>query len=189
MSRFVAATPPIQPLVLGVALTIPRHERARTMRTGVSARSIKLRIDPALDLLFVSEVTLPSNLDCLAALTSPNVVAVSLRTASLELLPEAPCTGPHRGPTLNALSSGHCFVTAHDRKAHIASFGERQVRPDRIDMQVQGHINLLEYLRADWFTVEVSGTHRRRLSRPLPLRLQLTFDVQELTHSNPPLAA
>ncbi|AYA36977.1 hypothetical protein D3Y59_07855 [Hymenobacter oligotrophus] len=175
--------------MLGVAFTIPRHEPARYPRPDVGARFIKLRIDPLLDLLFVSEVTLPSNLDCLAALTSPGVTAVSLRTASLELLPEAPCTGPRRGPSLNAFASGQCFVTAHDRKAQIATFGERQVHATGIEMQVQRHVNLLEYLRSDWFTVEVSGTLRRRLTQPLPLRLQLTFDVQVTEQAKGPLAA
>jgi hypothetical protein len=37
---------------------------------------------------------------------------------------------------------------------------------------------LLEYLRSDWFTLEISGTNRRRLTRPLGFSAVLEFDLQ-----------
>jgi hypothetical protein len=52
------------------------------------------------------------------------------------------------------------------------------VYPTHVEMEKQGHLNLLEFLRADSFTLEVSGTNRRRLTRPLHFSVLLSFEVQ-----------
>ncbi|WP_400191704.1 hypothetical protein [Hymenobacter sp. B81] len=170
------------PLVLGVAFTLARYEGRRQRRRAAASntRSLDLRLDPSLDLLFLAEATLPNSLACLTALTRPGVQGVTLRAARLELLPEAPCTAPQpHSPTLTALESGSCFVSALHGKIEVAAFTAADVHPGYIDLRVLGRPNLLDYLRADWFTVELSGTHRRRLTRPLPLRMQLELEVQE----------
>ncbi|UYZ64832.1 hypothetical protein [Hymenobacter weizhouensis] len=183
MKRPVVASASVArpPVVLGVALTISQHEglgRAAQTAFGVSTRAINLRIDPGMDLIFLCEATLPGTLPCLAALTAPDVAAVLLRSAQLEWLPE-PGRSVGRGtPTLGALESGNCFLTANSRKIHVASFGPRQVQPAQVPMQIQGSTNLLEFLRAEWFTLEISGTNRRRLSRPLTFRASLEFAIQ-----------
>ena len=179
-SVFTQVSPALPPVILGVALTIGRHEGLRrSLRTafGVSTRAINLRIDPGMDLIFLCEATLPGTLPCLAALTAPDVAAVVLRSVQLEWQPEQD-HGIGRGtPTLGALESGNCFLTANSRKIHVASFGPQQVQPTHVDMLVQGGANLLEFLRSDWFTLEISGTNRRRLSRPLAFRANLEFSI------------
>lgn len=173
-----AAAPPV---VLGVALTIDHHEGLRrSLRSafGLSTRAINLRIDPGMDLIFLCEVTLPGSLPCLMALTHPSVRAVTLRQATLTWVPE-PEQGIGRGtPTLGALDSGNCFLTASSRKIPIATFSPRNVQPHRIDMELLGQPNLLDFLRAEWFTLEISGTNRRRLNRPLAFQANLQFEVQ-----------
>jgi hypothetical protein len=67
---------------------------------------------------------------------------------------------------------------ANNRKVLIASFSPRMVFPTHVDMEKQGQLNLLEFLRADTFTLEVSGTNRRRLARPLHFSVVLSFEVQ-----------
>lgn len=169
------------PVVLGVALTISHNEGLRrSLRTafGLSTRAINLRIDPGMDLIFLCETTLPGSLPCLAALTHPSVTAVTLREACLTWnQPQGQAIG--RGtPTLGALESGSCFLTANSRKVPIAMFGPRDVHATRIDMELQGQPNLLEFLRSEWFTLEISGTNRRRLTRPLAFQVNLQFEVQ-----------
>lgn len=169
------------PVVLGVALTIAHHEGLRrSLRTafGLSTRAINLRIDPGMDLIFLCETTLPGSLPCLSTLTHPSVTAVTLREASLTWSqPQGQAIG--RGtPTLGALESGSCFLTANSRKIPIAMFGPRDVHATRIDMELQGQPNLLEFLRSEWFTLEISGTNRRRLTRPLAFQANLQFEVQ-----------
>lgn len=167
------------PVVLGVALTIARRERPRPVASTIRTRSVRLRIDPSLEQIYLIETTLSGDLDCLAPLTQPGVVALYLRAARLELPPAArPDAPPHHGHTLTALSSGNCFVTTQSQKALIAVFDEEDIQPDHIEMEVQSRVNLLDYLRADWFTLELSGTHRRRFNRPLPIRLHLEFETQ-----------
>ncbi|KAA9339101.1 hypothetical protein F0P96_00240 [Hymenobacter busanensis] len=171
------------PLILGVALTIARHESRRQRRPGVgsSTRTVSLRIDPSVDLVYLAEATLPCSLPCLDALTRATVIGVKLLGVRLELMEDAPCTSARQHPTLTVLESGNCFVTAFDRKIQVASFGAQHVHPRHIDMEVLHRGNLLEFLRADWFTVELSGTHRRRLTKALPLSMQLEFEVHETT--------
>ncbi|WBO85265.1 hypothetical protein [Hymenobacter yonginensis] len=180
----VAALPPV---VLGVALTIGLHQGLRrSLHTafGLKTRAINLRIDPSMDLIFLCEVTLPGTLACLAALTRPGITAVTLRQAHLEWQPD-PAHPIGRGTsTLAALESGSCFLTANTRKIPIASFSAADVHPTRVNMELQGRPNLLEYLRSDWFTLEISGTNRRRLTRPLGFSAVLEFDLQ----MNPELA-
>ncbi|RAK66093.1 hypothetical protein [Hymenobacter edaphi] len=177
MAQLSTAAPP--PVVLGVALTIARRERPRPLASTIRTRSVKLRIDPSLEQIYLIEATLPGNLECLGPLTQPGVVALYLRAARLELLPPAHPSGrAHHRSALAALSSGNCFITTQSRKALLAVFDEEDIQPDHIQMEVQGRVNLLDYLRADWFTLELSGTHRRRFNRPLPLRLQLEFETQ-----------
>ncbi|MCC3158185.1 hypothetical protein LJ737_13130 [Hymenobacter sp. 15J16-1T3B] len=177
MAHLSSVAPP--PVVLGVALTIARHQRPRPLASTIRTRSVKLRIDPSLEQIYLIEATLPGNLECLGPLTQPNVTALYLRAARLELLPVLRPDGrPQHGPSLAALATGNCFISTQSHKTLLAGFGEDDIRPDRIDMVVQGRVNLLDYLRTDWFTLELSGTHRRRFSRPLPLRLQLEFETQ-----------
>lgn len=168
-------------MILGVDLTIANHEglrRSLQSAFGVSTRAINLRIDPGLDLIFLCEATISSSLPCLAAITSANVTAVRLRDARLTWAPE-PGQAIGRGtPTLGALESGSCFLMANNRKVLIASFSPRMVFPTHVDMEKQGQLNLLEFLRADTFTLEVSGTNRRRLARPLHFSVVLSFEVQ-----------
>lgn len=164
------------PVVLGVALTIARRERPRPVASAIRTRSVRLRIDPSLEQIFLIETTLPGSLECLRPLTQPGVTALYMRAAYLEAVPTA--DGKRHGPALTALSSGNCFITTQQRKALIAVFDEDNIQPDRIELEVASRVNLLDYLRADWFTLELSGTHRRRFNRPLPLRLQLEFETQ-----------
>lgn len=182
MDRFFpVAPPPTPPVVLGVDLTIAHHEGLRrSLRSafGVSTRAINMRIDPGMDLIFLCEATLPNSLPCLASLTRPGVVAVWLREARLEWSPDPEHPIGRGTPTLGALDSGSCFLTAHNRKISVASFTTRQVHTTHISMELQGQPNLLEFLRADWFTLEVSGTNRRRLTRPLQFSAVLSFEVQ-----------
>ncbi|TGE29512.1 hypothetical protein [Hymenobacter metallicola] len=182
MKRFTRPTSAVlPPVVLGIELTIANHQGLRkSLRSafGLNTRAINLRIDPGMDLIYLCEATLPSTLPCLSSLTRPGVIAVILRSVRLEWHPE-PNQGIGRGtPTLAALESGNCFLTANGRKVSIAAFASRHVHPTSIVMEAQGHPNLLEYLRADYFTLEISGTNRRRLTRPLAFSAVLEFDVQ-----------
>lgn len=182
MKRFTTTSrtaPP--PVVLGVELTIANHQGLRkSLRSafGLNTRAINLRIDPSMDLIYLCETTLPNTLPCLSSLTRPGVIAVILRSVRLEWHPEHNQAIGRGTPTLAALESGNCFLTANGRKVSIASFASRHVHPARIVMEAQGHPNLLEYLRADSFTLEISGTNRRRLTRPLGFSAVLEFDVQ-----------
>ena len=182
MKRFInISSTALPPVILGVELTIANHQGLRkSLRSafGLNTRAINLRIDPSMDLIYLCEVTLPGTLPCLASLTRPGVVAVILRSVCLEWHPETSQTIGRGTSTLAALESGNCFLTANGRKVPIASFSGRHVHPTRIVMEAQGHPNLLEYLRADSFTLEISGTNRRRLSRPLAFSAVLEFDVQ-----------
>lgn len=174
MAQLSSVAPP--PVVLGVALTIARRERPRPVASAIRTRSVRLRIDPSLEQIYLIEATLPGSLECLQPLTQPGVASLYLRSARLE--PVQSVDGQRHGPALTALSSGNCFITTQQRKALIAVFDPEDIQPDRIELEVASRVNLLDYLRADWFTLELSGTHRRRFSRPLPLRLQLEFETQ-----------
>lgn len=182
MKRFTSATSaPQPPVILGVELTIAHHQGLhKSLRSafGLNTRAINLRIDPSMDLIYLCETVLPSSLPCLSSLTRPGVVAVILRSVRLEWHPDTKQAIGRGTPTLAALESGNCFLTANGRKVSIASFGSRHVHPTRIVMEAQGHPNLLEYLRADFFTLEISGTNRRRLTRPLGFGAILEFDIQ-----------
>ncbi|GAA3955418.1 hypothetical protein [Hymenobacter algoricola] len=182
MNRYPkAAAPALPPVVLGVDLTIINHESLRRSLHSTltpSARAINLRIDPSMDLIYLCEAMLPNTLPCLATLTGPGVTAVTLRAAHLAWQP-VPDHPIGRGTaTLAALESGTCFLTAGSRKVAVASFSNRAIHATRIDMEVQSRANLLEYLRTDWFTLEISGTNHRRLTRPLAFNAVLEFDVQ-----------
>ncbi|SNC66874.1 hypothetical protein SAMN06265337_1758 [Hymenobacter gelipurpurascens] len=183
MNRTYAPTQhPLPPVVLGVDLTIAHNEGLRrSLRSafGVSTRAINLRIDPGMDLIFLCEATLSSSLPCLAAITASNVMAVRLREAQLTWNPDPDHAIGRGTPTLGALESGSCFLMANSRKVPIASFSPRNVHPTHVDMELQGQLNLLEFLRADNFTVEVSGTNRRRLTRPLTFSVVLSFEIQQ----------
>ncbi|SHJ03635.1 hypothetical protein SAMN02745146_2072 [Hymenobacter daecheongensis DSM 21074] len=171
----------VPPVILGVDLTIANQESVRrSLRSafGLSARAINLRIDPSMELIYLCETTLPNTLPCLATLTGPGVTAVTLRTARLEWQPDADHAIGRGTSTLAALETGTCFLTASSRKIAVASFTSPMVHATHIDMDVLGHPNLLEYLRTEWFTLELSGTNRRRLSRPLAFKTVLEFDVQ-----------
>lgn len=171
------------PVVLGVALTIAHHEGLRrSLRSafGLSTRAINLRIDPGMDLIFLCETTLPGSLPCLASLTHPGVTAVTLHSAELEWAVDPDHAIGRGTPTLGALESGNCFLTANSRKIPIAAFGPRNVQPTHIEMELLGQPNLLEFLRSEWFTLEISGTNRRRLNRPLAFRANLHFEVRML---------
>ncbi|MET4107114.1 hypothetical protein [Hymenobacter sp. UYP22] len=179
----ISAPPGATPVILGVSLTISTHEGLRrSLRSafGLSTRAINLRIDPGMDLIFLCETTLPSSLPCLASLTHPGVTAVTLRAATLDWTPD-PEHGIGRGtPTLGALESGSCFLTANSRKIPIATFCQRNIQPTHIEMELLGQPNLLEFLRSEWFTLEISGTNRRRLNRPLAFAANLQFEVRML---------
>ncbi|MBX0290562.1 hypothetical protein K3G63_08945 [Hymenobacter sp. HSC-4F20] len=169
------------PVILGVGLTIAHNEGLRrSLRTafGLSTRAINLRIDPGMDLIFLCETTLPGTLPCLASLTHPGVTTVTLREACLTWS-QPPGQAIGRGtPTLGALESGSCFLTANGRKVPIATFSPENIHSSRIEMELQGQPNLLEFLRAEWFTLEISGTNRRRLTRPLAFQTSLQFEVR-----------
>ncbi|SHM22948.1 hypothetical protein [Hymenobacter psychrotolerans] len=178
LSAPAAALPPV---VLGVALTIGQNESLRRSlhsAFGLKTRAINLRIDPSMELVFLCETTLPGTLPCLAALTRPGVVAVTLREAYLAWQPDPEHPIGRGSSTLAVLASGNCFLTANSRKIHIAAFSERNVHSTHVIMEMQGRPNLLEYLRSDWFTLEISGTNRRRLTKPLAFSAVLEFDLQ-----------
>lgn len=169
------------PVILGVDLTIAHHEGLRrSLRTafGLSTRAINLRIDPGMDLIFLCETTLPGTLPCLASLTHPGVTAVTLREACLTWQQPAGQAIGRGTPTLGALENGSCFLTANGRKVPIATFTPENIHSSRIEMELQGQPNLLEFLRAEWFTLEISGTNRRRLTRPLTFQANLQFEVR-----------
>lgn len=184
MNSLAFAPPTLPPVVLGVDLTITQHENLRqSLRTafGLKTRTINLQIDSGLDLVFLCEIALPGSLPCLTALTRPGVAAVTLRSARLEWLRDPDhCTG--RGTsTLAALESGNCFLTTGTSKIPIATFTSQNVHSTHVTMELAGRPNLLEYLRSDWFTLEISGTNRRRLSRPLAFQAVLEFDLRMAT--------
>ena len=166
---------------LGVALTIDQHEGMRhSLRAalGVRSRALNLRINPSMDLIFLCESTMPGNLPCLAALTQPAVTAVVLRRATLSWAPDPGVSIGQGSASLKALARGNCFLTANNQKIPIASFGLANVKSAQIEMDLLGQPNLLEFLRAEFFTLEISGTNRRRLNRPLAVQINLQFDVR-----------
>lgn len=172
---------PVPPVVLGVDLTIAQNVGMRRSLQGVlgtRTRAINLQIDPGMDLIFLCETTLPSSLPCLSDLTRPGLTAVALRSARLEWQPEPGHPIGRGTSTLAALENGSCFLSAHRRKISIATFSNRNVHPTRVNMELNGRPNLLEYLRAESFTLEISGTNRRRLTRPLAFSALLEFDLQ-----------
>jgi hypothetical protein len=173
--------PGAPPVILDVALTISTHEGLRrSLRSafGLSTRAINLRIDPGMDLIFLCETTLPGSLPCLASLTHPGVTAVTLQEACLDWVPDPEQAIGRGTPTLGALESGSCFLTANSRKVPIATFSPRNVHPTHIEMELLGQPNLLEFLRSEWFTLEISGINRRRLNRPLAFTANLQFEVR-----------
>jgi|GEM_PF-6379533 len=176
-----AAASVLPPVVLDVDLTIANQESLRPSLCaafGLSSRAITLCIDPSIDLIYPCETTLPNTLPCLTALTGPGVAAVTLRAVHLAWQPDPEHPIGRGTSTLAALESGTCFLTAKSRKIAVASFTDRSVHTTHVEMEVQAHPNLLEYLRTDWFTLEISGTNRRRLTRPLAFSAVLEFDVR-----------
>lgn len=173
MAQLRSAAPP--PLLLEVALTIARLNRAWPPTTAGRARATKLCIDPTLELLFVCETTLPGQPPGLEPLTQPDLTGLYLRRA--RLLPLA--SGAAGSCPLSYLVSGQCFFTTASHKELVASFTPSQVQAGGVELNVQSGLNLLEYLRAERFTVELSGTLRRRFLRPLPLRLHLELEARQ----------
>lgn len=182
MNRLLPSSgPPLPAVVLGVDLTIAHHEGLRrSLRSafGTNTRAINMRIDPGMDLIFLCEATLPGTLPCLTELTRPGITAVWLREARLEWSSDPNYPIGRGTPTLGALDTGSCFLTANNQKVPVAAFSSRQIHTTHIGMELLGQPNLLEFLRADWFTLEVSGTNRRRLTRPLAFTAILSFEVE-----------
>lgn len=171
---------PQPPVVLGVALTIAHNESLRrSLNTvfGTRTRAISLQIDPGMDLIFLCETTIPCSLPCLASLTEPGLSVVTLRSVQLEWQPDPDHPIGRGTSTLAALESGSCFLSANSRKIAVATFSSRNVHPTRVNMELHGHPNLLDYLRNEFFTLEISGTNRRRLTRPLAFKAVLEFDL------------
>ncbi|OUJ72438.1 hypothetical protein BXP70_17895 [Hymenobacter crusticola] len=175
----VPVVPP--PIILATVLTVDHNQGLRrSLRTnfGLSTQAINARLDPDMDLLYLSETTLPGSLPCLAVLEQPGITIVTLRTGYLE------CVLPHnkegRRPTssLANLATGNCFLSANNRKVAIAAFSNQELEPERILLEVSHRPNLLDYLRTESFTLEISGAHRRRLTRPLSVQVMLEFTVE-----------
>ncbi|GGF18745.1 hypothetical protein [Hymenobacter cavernae] len=166
------------PIILGVMLTID-HNRGlrRSLRTnfGLSNRAINTRMDPALDMIYLSETTLSGSLPCLATLDQPDITAVTLRAGYLECQGGDSQDSRRHMPDLASLATGNCFLTANNHKVAIATFVNAEPRATRIAMEVTSRLNLLDYLRAEDFTLEISGTNRRRLTRPLAIHAVLEF--------------
>ncbi|GAA4381911.1 hypothetical protein [Hymenobacter koreensis] len=167
------------PLVLGVSLTLAQYQKCLAPPPEVSStRTVELRIDPTLDLVYLAETTLPGSLPLLRGLNQAHVAGVKLQAARLQLLEDAPCTARRHQPSLMVLEEGHCFITAADVKVPVASFGRQHLRRSFVNMEVNSNVNLLDYLLTDWFTVELSGTLRRRLVKAMSLSMSLEFEVQ-----------
>ena len=173
--------PVVQPLILlGIDLVIDQQQTLRqTLRRGrgSNTRAIKMRIDPGMDLVFLSEVTLSKTLPCLRRLAHPGTTGVWLRGAHLECPAPAPNAG-RNVPSLAVLESGSCFLMADDQKIPIATFVNEDANPAHVTMSLLPPTNLLDFLSAETFTVEISGVNRHRLARPLALSLTLEFDTQ-----------
>ncbi|OWP63004.1 hypothetical protein CDA63_11530 [Hymenobacter amundsenii] len=168
-------------LVLDAVLTIKQHESIRrSLRTafGVRTRSLHLRVDPAMDLLFLCEAVVPGSSSCLAAVTHPAVTSVVLRQATLTRIRNPKLAVGQGSASLRFLEKGNCFLTANSQKVPIASFGPTNVQLSQIEMELLGQPNLLEFLRAEFFTLEISGTNWRRLSCSLTLQVNLQFEVR-----------
>ena len=168
------------PILLDINLVIDQQQALRqTLRRerGGSTRAIKMRIDPSMDLVFLSEVTLAKTLPCLRRLAQPGTTGVWLRGAHLE----CPRPTPNAGRSVSSLAvleSGSCFLMADDQKIPIATFVNEDADPAHVVMDLLQPTNLLDFLLAETFTVEISGVNRRRLAHPLALSLALEFDTQ-----------
>lgn len=145
---------------------------------GHTTHAVELRIDPGMDLVFLTEVTLSKSLPCLRGLARPGIPGVWLRRAQLEWHALDGHSTGRGGPTLAALESGNCFLMANDQKVPIATFSNASRSATNVAMDLLPPTNLLEFLRAEHFTLEISGANRRHLTQPLPLRLKLEFDTQ-----------
>jgi len=170
------STPGQLPIVLGIDLVIDRHKALRN-RVGANARAILMRIDPSVDLVFLTEVTLPNTLPCLRRLIQPNTTGVWLLSAYLECLLPSDGAGKNAS-SLAVLENGSCFLMADDQKIPIATFSNAEMNSTHIDMQLLQPTNLLDFLLAETFTVEISGVNRRHLTHPLALSLALQFGTQ-----------
>jgi len=174
----VPVVPP--PIILATVLTIDHNQGLRrSLKTnfGLSTRTINERLDPDMDLIYLSETTLLGSLPCLAVLDKGDVTVVTLRMGYLECqLPQS--QDGRRTSSLANLASGSCFLSANNRKVAIASFTNHELEPTRINMEVSHRPNLLDYLRTDSFTLEISGINRRRLTRPLAIQAVLEFAVE-----------
>ncbi len=165
----------------GLVLTINQHESIRrSLRSafGLRTRTLHLRVDPVMDLIFLCEAVVPGSLPCLAVLTHPAITAVVLRQATLTRIQNPNPVAGRGSASLRSLEKGNCFLTANSRKVPIASFGPTNVQPSQIEMELLGQPNLLEFLRAEFFTLEISGTNWRRLSRSLALQVSLQFEIR-----------
>ena len=168
------------PIILGVTLTID-HNRGlrRSLRTnfGLSNRAINARMDPDLDLIYLSETILSGSLPCLATLDQPDVTTVTLRAGYLECQGTDGQGSRRNMPDLANLETGNCFLTANNHKVAIAAFVNNELQATRVVLEVTSCLNLLDYLRSEDFTLEISGTNRRRLTRPLAIQAVLEFTV------------
>jgi len=176
----VPVVPP--PIVLAAVLTIdPNQGLHRSLRTnfGLSTQAIKAHLDPDMDLLYLAETTLPSSLPCLAVLNQPGITAVTLRAGCLECVLPRSKDGRRSTSSLANLATGNCFLSANNRKVAIASFSNQELEPGRMNLEVMHRPNLLDYLRAENFTLEISGAHRRRLTRSLSVQTVLEFIVEQ----------
>ena len=173
--------PAVQPpILLDIDLVIDQQQTLRQTLRGVrggTTRAIKMRIDPSIDLVFLSEITLSKTLPCLRRLAHPGTTGVWLRSAHLECSPPSPNAG-RNASSLAVLESGSCFLMADDQKIPIATFLNEDENPAHVAMDLLQPVNLLDFLLAETFTVEISGVNRRRLTHPLALSLALEFDTQ-----------
>ncbi|WP_324671609.1 hypothetical protein [Hymenobacter sp. GOD-10R] len=175
----VPVVPP--PITLAAVLTIdPTQGLRRSLRTnfGLSTRAINEHLDPDMDLIYLSETTLPGSLPCLTVLDQHDVTVVTLRSGYLECLLSKNKEGRRGVSSLANLATGNCFLSANNRKVSIASFTNHELEPTRIAMDVPHWPNLLDYLRTDSFTLEISGINRRRLTKPLSIQAVLEFAVE-----------
>lgn len=173
------ALPP-PPVVLGIVLNIPSHKgphHAAHPEAGRTSWGSLLRVDPSLELVFLCETVLPG----LPALARPDVVAATLRAACLTWEPDPSQPPGQDGCSLTALEDGHCFLAADANKIPIAAFSRRNIQPTYVAMEQQGQPNLLEYLRAEWFTLEISGTNHQYLTHSLTFKAELEFEVELLS--------
>ena len=168
------------PILLDIDLVIDQQQALGQLPRpgrGSSTRAIQMRIDPSVDLVFLSEVTLSRTLPCLRRLAQPGTAGVWLRRAHLECSRPASAAG-RNVPSLAVLESGSCFLTADDQKIPIATFVNEDANPAHVAMDLLQPTNLLDFLLAETFTVEISGVNRRRLAHPLALSLALEFNTQ-----------